>query len=955
VHKGQSFAAIAAVSLLGCGAMDREETKPDDGSAVISLNSVTIQPGDALTSIPEHLRAAPGDAVAQAVVLVKFPGPITAEQERALRSAAARVYTYLPYYSYLVRMPPGVQGSAVLASAGAVWSGPYHPFYKISRSVAAIRADDALLPPPHGPRKSVMIQVYPDADLEGVVQAIRALGAGEIAGQGRNALFSRIRVMLSPAEIAEVRDRLAQIPDVFWIDTEPRKALLNDTTIWVGQSGLNGGMATPVFDRGIYGEGQVVAVLDTGIDPDMCYFRDLAAGPPPRNECDGGTTVDLAQRKVIAVNFLWSNECAGGIDSGEWDNHDHGSHVAGTVAGDNFVQPLSHDAGDGMAPGARLVIQDGGIEINDCADLPGIGCPVVDLNPIFQQTYDQGARIHTNSWGDQENNPIQNDYTAACQDVDEFMWAHKDFLVVFAAGNSGPGAESVGSPSTAKSAVSVGATQRGLSAGSMAGFSSCGPTDDGRIKPEVTIPGSSIVSANSDNNASSQNCNTRTMSGTSMAAPGAAGLLALIRQYYADGWYPSGGKAPADGFTPSAALLRATLVNAGEPMNSGIIPANCEAWGRVLLDNALHFFPEERRLFVEDDAAGFPTGSVNEAKSFTLTVPQSVESLKATLAWTDYPSTPAALPHINNDLDLEVTGPSGAFLGNVFANGASTQGGSPDRINTLEQVLLSNPMPGEYTVTVRSFNVPNGPQPYALVVSSAAVLPGTPGTGCAMASDCLSGYCVDGFCCDTACDAGPCDACSTQAGAQVDGACELFTGNPCDDADACTQTDTCETGVCVGASPVVCAAMDACHDVGTCDPATGACNNPALPDGTACDDGDACTETDTCQAGACAGADPVACSASDECHEAGACDPATGACSNPAKPDGAPCAGGQCLGGVCEPDANTSSGSGSGPIDGPDPGEPAGCGCGVASSPKGGIAGLGLGLLFLLRRRRRMA
>ena len=80
---------------------------------------------------------------------------------------------------------------------------------------------------------------------------------------------------------------------------------------------------------------------------------------------------------------------------------------------------------------------------------------------------------------------------------------------------------------------------------------------------------------------------------------------------------------------------------------------------------------------------------------------------------------------------------------------------------------------------------------------------------------------------------------------------------------------------------VICTASDACHDAGTCDPATGLCSNPPVPDGTACSDGDACTQTDSCVAGACTGSNPVTCTASDACHVAGTCDPATGACSNP--------------------------------------------------------------------------
>src|SRR5262249_17333064 len=169
-----------------------------------------------------------------------------------------------------------------------------------------------------------------------------------------------------------------------------------------------------------------------GIDPDMCYFRDPALGLPPRNECNGGTVIDAAQRKVLAVDFLAAGECAGGISNTEGDTQNHGTHVAGTVAGDNLANQWIPNPGDGMAPAAKLVIQDGGYQVDNCGDLPGIGCPVVDLKPLFQQAYTQGARLHTNSWGDQENNPNQNNYTAACQDVDEFMWNHKDFQIFFA-------------------------------------------------------------------------------------------------------------------------------------------------------------------------------------------------------------------------------------------------------------------------------------------------------------------------------------------------------------------------------------------------------------------------------------------------------------------------------------------------------------------------------------------
>ena len=124
--------------------------------------------------------------------------------------------------------------------------------------------------------------------------------------------------------------------------------------------------------------------------------------------------------------------------------------------------------------------------------------------------------------------------------------------------------------------------------------------------------------------------------------------------------------------------------------------------------------------------------------------------------------------------------------------------------------------------------------------------------------------------------------------------CALFgdtlpDGAACSDTSLCTQNDVCQAGVCVGGTPVTCAAVDQCHTAGTCDPATGQCSNPAKPDGTTCDDGNACTQTDACQVGVCSGSHPVACTASDQCHEPGTCDPGTGQCSNPAKADGTTC------------------------------------------------------------------
>jgi hypothetical protein len=134
-------------------------------------------------------------------------------------------------------------------------------------------------------------------------------------------------------------------------------------------------------------------------------------------------------------------------------------------------------------------------------------------------------------------------------------------------------------------------------------------------------------------------------------------------------------------------------------------------------------------------------------------------------------------------------------------------------------------------------------------------------------------------------------------------------GTGCNDGDACTQTDTCQAGVCTGGNPKTCTASDQCHVAGTCDSATGMCSNPTATNGTGCNDGNACTQTDTCQAGVCTGGNPKTCTALDQCHVAGTCNMTTGVCSNPNAPDGTPCTdqnactlsdtcqGGTCVGG----------------------------------------------------------
>lgn len=150
------------------------------------------------------------------------------------------------------------------------------------------------------------------------------------------------------------------------------------------------------------------------------------------------------------------------------------------------------------------------------------------------------------------------------------------------------------------------------------------------------------------------------------------------------------------------------------------------------------------------------------------------------------------------------------------------------------------------------------------------------GNQCSGSSSCSRGNCVGTNW--TVCT--PSDSCHTSSCLSTSGACvETYKGNgqPCNDGNACTQTDTCGAGeACIGSNPVVCTALDQCHAVGTCNTGTGVCSNPPL-NNVECNDGNACSTEDTCTNGVCVGSAFVECQASTACRQWN-CDPGDGEC-----------------------------------------------------------------------------
>jgi subtilisin-like proprotein convertase family protein len=583
----------------------------------------------------------------------------------AIESQGATILAYLPENAYVVRVSPDSRGK-LKNLAGLRWEGPLDWSWKLSKELGIRPIAD--LSRRAGGRYLAVIELWRDSDADVVASQAAALGA-EIRAIWIHDGLRRLLVRASRPEL----ERIAQLEDVQFIEEAPEPVLRNDGATWVVQSNVNG--FRPIWDKGLHGEGQILGNIDGRLDMNSCYFSDSNAIGP-------------AHRKVVA----YRSNSGQGADS-------HGTHTVGTMVGDKGT-PGTWDAGDGHAFAGK-------VSFSNLDDISGSGTSPSNLLSYLTSAHNDGARVHSNSWGDDGTRA----YTTWSRDIDDFSWQKEESLVLFAVSNGGQAT----TPENAKNVVGVGASDRDGNANNHCSGGT-GPTQDGRRKPELYAPGCSTVSA-----ASGQSCGTRSLTGTSMACPAMTGAAALVRQYFTEGWYPSGLKTPADAFVPSGALLKATLTTGAQDMTGvGGYPSNTEGWGRINLDRSLYFDGDVRRLAVLADVRNVDGLQTSESLIYSLEVLSNSQPLRITLAFTDPPAAVLASNPVINDLNLKVTAPDGSSIywgNNTNGNSESVAGGNPDAKNNLEQVLFTSPAVGLYTIEVIGAAIPQGPQGFALVSS----------------------------------------------------------------------------------------------------------------------------------------------------------------------------------------------------------------------------------------------
>jgi hypothetical protein len=742
-------------------------------------NSILLnaKPLDSTKPEIKALRKMVGDFAGKRMHLVHFRGPVRPEWRAQLLDSGVEIVDYIPHNSYLVYgdAPSIARLQAVAASAAHIqWEGAYLDEYKFHPRARPV--DEFGNPREIGTdRFSIQLMADEAANSE-TLQLIDSIKLAPVDHQF-DILHYRTIVVRVPASKL---NQLAARPDVISIRAYdiPRKFDERQDQIIAGNL-ASGGPSGPGYLTWLTGIGFSQAQFTAsgfGVDMSDSGLDNATATPGHFGLYPLGDTSKVSR---VIYNRLVGRPNNPGSTLQGCDGHGTlNSHiVAGydNATGFPHTDPGGYRYGLGVCPFVKV----GSSVIFDPESFTS-----PNYTTLQTQAYDAGARVSNNSWGAS----TAGDYTADAQAYDALVRAAgnsapgREMVIAFAAGNAGPGTQSVGSPGTAKNVITVGAAEnvRSLTpanggnnasgqdgcgvpdsnadkADDIAFFSSRGPCADGRMKPDLVAPGSHVTggvaqssppppqsgtgsaiacfdaggvsggvcalpgkgSIGSPNNFMPLGQQFYTIStGTSHSTPAVAGGCALIRQYFINN----------SNTPPSPAMTKAYLLNSaryltGSSANDNLWSKN-QGMGEMNLGTA---FDGTSRILRDELGADIFTAS-GQTRVFSGAVADGSKPFRVTVAWTDAPGSTTGNAYKNN-LDLTVTVGGNTYKGNVFSGAFSVTGGSADLKNNVESVFLPAGLSGSFQVTItatsiNSIGVPNSTngllQDFALVVYNVA-------------------------------------------------------------------------------------------------------------------------------------------------------------------------------------------------------------------------------------------
>jgi subtilisin family serine protease len=666
--------------------------------------------------------------------IVQLKGPLLEEWRKQIKNLGVEFLAHIPYNHYTAKLTPSQLESIknlTFVSSVQLYSAEDTLIQK-SETQETMRGAE-VLSGTELKKITYDILLHQEDDLQNVMQWLQSHNV-DIDGA------SRKKVRLSILDNPSLLGQISELPEVALIQEFVPEQLHNDISrVLLGIDSDSSMGTSPSPNENVVtnnlaesGEGEIVAIADSGIDDSHPDFNG----------------------RIVGIS-AW----------GRRDRNDHsdpighGTHVAGSVLGDGSA---SGGKFHGTAPKAKLFFQS---LLDDQETLGGIPLNLADL---FKEAYDAGARISSNSYG----TTTYSVYRIGSMEIDDFVSGHRDMLIVRSAGNDGIAINpvnsqkgfvdwlSMGAPGTCKNGLTVGASRSSRTDGAyttgnfsdftwgkwqvkqqnqlvklypdppianerisgdpecMAAFSSRGPTDDHRIKPDVVAPGTDILSTRSSRAADHhfwglypKNEKYAFMGGTSMATPLISGCAALVREYY----------SKTRNHEPSAALLKATLVNSTKWLSGrdavadhDKLPNYHQGFGFVYMPNAIlpnKLAPTMKLEFIDNWK--------NQEKQLSRTGQQITynisvsggEYLRVCMAYTD-----VAGRGLQNNLNLFLLhNDSGrVFMGNQDLPFSLK---NPDPDNNVEVIRISNPTPGKYSIAIVASNLLFLPQDFALVVS----------------------------------------------------------------------------------------------------------------------------------------------------------------------------------------------------------------------------------------------
>jgi Subtilase family len=696
-------------------------------------------------------------SAAPALHLVQLFGPPTPDAIAAVQATGVRLVAYVPNNAYLVwGAAAQIKRLGVLRQRGDIvqWDGPYHPAYKIDPvikpdSVAQIGMAVTLLDTPAAA-----------ASVARIKSAARAVLMPESTADGK----IHLRVLTESLNVKA----WAQLPEVIGIEPWSKPHLHDERANQTVAGQLTVDMANNVPFSRPTAPGYLTLLNSLGFTSDFDFAIDVAdtgfdlgTDDPTKMHPDFTNAAGLSR---IAYLYDYTQDPHAGPTH---DTSGHGTLNASIAVGfNNQTGSAFQDAGGyayglGTAPFVRLGISKVFADSGDFTD--------TSFGDLITSAYRSGARISSNSWGQKcESNQDCNIYRTDCQiydglvrDADPLQDGNQGMVVLFSSGNDGDfGDPSVSVPATAKNVIAVGASENyrptdpsgqpsvdrcadhatdADNTQDVASFSSFGPVQDGRAKPDIVAPGTFIVGAATQDTAFKGDgvCavpgsfyypvgqKTYTLStGTSHSAPIAAGAAALAFQWLRG----------QIGHEPSPALVKALMLNSTSYLTGKLgnddLPGAHQGWG--LLNINRMFEPTDRILYDQSPDHTF-TESGGQAFEISGVISDPTKEFRVMLAYTDAPGGDLSPAPWVNQLGLEVVvGGAVVYQGNNFKGPYSQAGGESDFRNNTQAVRLPAGTTGPFVIHVKPLVIAGDGVPgfggaldqdFALVVSNGREIP----------------------------------------------------------------------------------------------------------------------------------------------------------------------------------------------------------------------------------------